>query len=339
MKKQANGELLPLVEAWFVEHLRRVRGASEHTVRAYRDALRLFFLFLADRRRRSVARLGLDDLRVDAVLAFLDHVESARHNSTATRNCRLAAIRGFVQHLLRHDIVRASHYQRILAIPSKRSRTRPAEYFEPAEAKVLIAQPDRRTPAGARDHALLLFLYNTGARVGEALAVRPEDLRLLRPRHVRLQGKGRKDRICPLWLETTTALRTLLSRPNAGSPGSPVFRSQRGTPLTRDGVAYILRKHLARAAAVTPGLRGRHATPHMLRHSCAVALLQAGVDVTVIRDYLGHASIATTNLYISTNQETRRHVLQAFWKRAGLQPAGSNSWRPRSALLAFLASL
>jgi site-specific recombinase XerD len=339
VKKQAHGELLPLVETWFVEHLRRVRGASEHTIRAYRDTLRLFFLFLADRRRRSVAQLGLDDVRVDSVLAFLDHVESGRHNCAATRNCRRAAIRGFVQHLLRHDIARAGQYQRILAIPSKKSRSRPAAYFEPAEAKMLLSQPDRCTPAGARDHALLLFLYNTGTRVGEALAVRPEDLRLLRPRHVRLLGKGRKERICPLWSETAVALRTLLSRPGGSAPSEPIFRSRSGTPLTRDGVAYILRKHMARAAAAMPELRGRRITPHMLRHSCAVALLQAGVDVTVIRDYLGHASIATTNRYISTNQETRRHVLQAFWKRAGLQSAGPNSWRPGPALLAFLASL
>jgi site-specific recombinase XerD len=122
-------------------------------------------------------------------------------------------------------------------------------------------------------------------------------------------------------------------------PGSPIFRSQRGTCLTRDGVAYILRKYLARAGKVMPQLRGRHIAPHMLRHSCAVALLQAGVDVTVIRDYLGHASIATTNRYISTNQETRREVLQAFWKRAGLKAAGPNSWRPGPSLLAFLAWL
>lgn len=339
MKKPADRELLSLVESWFVEHLRRVRGASEHTIRAYRDALRLFFLFIADRRRASVAQIGLDDLHVDAVLAFLDHVESSRHNCAATRNCRLAAIRGFVQHLLRHDIARASRYQRILAIPSKKSRTRPAEYFEPAEAKVLLAQPDRRTPVGARDHALLLFLYNTGARVGEALAVRPEDLCLVRPRHVRLHGKGRKERICPLWSETVAALRNLLAQASRGSSGSPIFRSQQGTPLTRDGVAYILRKHLIRAGETMPELRDRRAAPHMLRHSCAVGLLQAGVDVTVIRDYLGHASIATTNRYISTNQETRRQVLQAFWKRAGLKATGSNSWRPGPALLAFLASL
>ena len=273
------------------------------------------------------------------IMAFLDHIEADRRNCAATRNCRLAAIRGFAQHLLRHDVGRAGQYQRILALPSKKARSRPAAYFEPSEAKTLLAQPDRRTPSGLRDHALLLFLYNTGARIGEALSVRPEDLHLLRPRHVRLLGKGSKERICPLWPETATELRSLLSRPGACTPSAPIFRSRTGSPLTRDGAAYILRKHLARAATVLPELRGRHVSPHILRHSCAVALLQAGVDVTVIRDFLGHASIATTNRYVSTNQETRRHVLQAFWKRAGLQHLGPKSWKPGPALLAFLASL
>lgn len=338
MKSQTKDPLLALVERYFAEHLRRVRGASEHTVRAYRDALRLFFVFLADRTHRTVAALELEDVDVDGVLAFLDHVESTRGNCVTTRNCRLAAIRGFVHHLLRHDIARAGQYERILAIPSKKCRRRPATYFEPEEMKVVLAQPDRRTPAGVRDYALLLFLYNTGARIGEALAVRERDLHLARPHQVRLHGKGSKDRLCPLWFDTAAALQHLVSAGGLEA-GGQLFRSQRGLPLSRDGAAYILRKYVLGAAHRMPVLQGRRASPHMLRHSCAVALLQAGVDVSVIRDYLGHASVATTSRYIATNIEMKREVLQAFWKRAGLTRKASDAWHPKAGLLAFLDSL
>jgi site-specific recombinase XerD len=298
--------------------------------------LRLFFLFLADRVDRSIADLGVDDIDVDAVLAFLDHVESARRNTSATRNCRLAAIRGFVAHLLRHDIARAAQYQRILAIPSKKARSRPVTYWEPEVVAAILAQPDRSAPRGARDYALLLFLYNTGARVAEAIDVRRQHLQLTRPYHVRLHGKGGKERICPLWLETATALARLLDgRDDAGV----VFRNRRGGPLSRDGVAYLLKTYVRRASDRYPVLRRSRASPHVLRHSCAVALLQAGVDVSVIRDYLGHVSIATTSRYLTSNLQMKRDVLDAFWKRAGLVRGKKTPWRPKPELLRFLASL
>ncbi len=329
--------LLALVQSYFQDHLRAVRGASQHTVRAYRDALRLFFLFTAEQQRRPVADLRLDDVHAQRVLAFLDYLETVRGNAAATRNCRLAALHSFVAHLLRHDLSRAEQYRQILAIPAKRARVRPPSYLEPAEARALIAQPDPTTTCGARDRALLLFLYNTGARVSEALSVRLADLHLARPPHVRLHGKGSKDRMCPLWPETVRALRVLLQR---GVPeGGEVFRSARGTPLTRDGVAYLLEKYLRAASARAPGLHQRRITPHMLRHSCAVALLQSGVDLSVIRDYLGHVSVATTGRYLSSNLEMKREVLDAFWKRAGLTRAPHRRWRPTASTLAFLASL
>jgi site-specific recombinase XerD len=336
MKRRSDG-LLAHVENYFQDHLRRVRGASDHTVRAYSDALRLFFVFLAQHVDRPVALLHLDDVRADAVLAFLDHVESKRGNMPVTRNCRLAAIRSFADHLLRHDLTRAEQYGRILALPSKRARQRVVSYLEPDEARAVIAQVQATTSSGLRDRALLLFLYNTGARVSEALAVRPRDLQLHRPRHARLRGKGNKDRICPLWSETATALRSLVVATE--SPDEPIFRSARGAPMTRDGVAYILAKHVRSAAASTPGLRRRRVTPHVLRHSCAVALLQAGVDVTVIRDYLGHASITTTSRYLATNLKMKRDVLAAFWKRAGLDCKPDRAWRASPKLIAFLESL
>lgn len=321
------------MQSFFEDHLRRVVGASEHTVRAYRDTLKLFFQFLADNTRRSIANLQLDDVRAQSVLAFLQHVQSKRGNSVATRNCRLAAIRSFAEHLLRHDITRAEQYSRILSIPVKRTTNRVISYLEPEEARALIEAVGLTS---CRDRALLLLLYNTGARVSEALAVRPLDLHLTRPCQVRFHGKGGKERLCPLWPETVAALRALPLNPDSSDT---IFHNARGRPLTRDGAAYIITKYVQRAAECHPRLRRHHVTPHVLRHSCAVALLQSGVDVTVIRDYLGHASIATTSRYITTNLEMKRKALQAFWKRAGLERKPAPRWRPSANLLTFLSSL
>jgi integrase/recombinase XerD len=337
--KRRPDPLLALVESYFNQHLRRVRGASEHTVRAYGHALRLFFSFVARRTRRSISALGFADITIENVLAFLDDLESGRSNTPATRNCRLAAIRGLVEHLLRHDISRANQYQRILAVRAKKARARAVTYLEPEQVRAILARPDRRTSAGRRDYALLIFLYNTGARVSEALALTPADVQeaMLRPRHVRVHGKGNKDRSCPLWPETASALIRVIADGNVDAPR--VFRSVRGEPLTRDGVAYVLSKYVRLAATETPTLRRQRVTPHVLRHSCAVALLQAGVDVTVIRDYLGHASVATTSRYLSTNTKLKRDVLSAFWRRAGLTRNPARRWRPPSDLVTFLSSL
>ncbi|HEU4726954.1 MAG TPA: tyrosine-type recombinase/integrase [Kofleriaceae bacterium] len=336
MTPTATDALLTLVQSFFVDYLRRVRGASEHTVRAYRDTLRMFFVFLADRADRPLADLRLDDVRADAVLAFLHHIESKRGNGAVTRNCRLAAIRSFAEHLLRHDVTRAEQYGRIRAIPTKRAASRLVTYLEPEDVRAVIAAVGGQAAASLRDRALLLLLYNTGARVSEALALRPRDLQLERPRQVRLYGKGGKERVCPLWAETAAALR-ILTIDTASD--NIVFRSARGSPLTRDGAAYIIEKYVARAAESRPSLGRRRVTPHVLRHSCAVALLQAGVDVSVIRDYLGHASVATTSRYITTNLEMKREVLKAFWARAGLDHRSTLRWRPSSKLIAFLSSL
>lgn len=336
MTRAATDAFLTLVQSFFADHLRRVRGASEHTVRAYRDTLRMFFVFLADRAGRSLADLRLDDVRADAVLAFLHHIESKRGNSAVTRNCRLAAIRSFAEHLLRHDVTRAEQYGRILAIPTKRAASRLVTYLEPEDVRAVIAAVDGQAASTFRDRALLLVLYNTGARVSEVLALRPRDLQLERPRQVRLYGKGGKERICPLWAETAAALRIVAVHTRTDDT---IFRSARGGPLTRDGAAYIIEKYVARAAESRPALRRRRVTPHVLRHSCAVALLQAGVDVSVIRDYLGHASVATTSRYITSNLEMKRDVLKAFWARAGLDHRSTPHWRPSSKLLTFLSSL
>lgn len=327
-----------LITAFFRDHLQRVRGASSNTVRAYSHAIRLYLVFVSELRRRSVVDLKLADLDVESAVAFLDHLESTRGNTPATRNCRLAALRTFFRYVAHHDPVNAGQYQVVLSLPSKRSGLRPATYLEPEQARALIDQPDCRTEAGSRDHALMLFLYNTGARISEALGVRAEDLLLGRRPQVRVRGKGNRERVCPLWRETATAVARLVEA-KPPPQGGPIFRSARGAPLTRDGAAHIIEKHAREVSKDEPALRRLRVTPHVLRHSCAVALLQSGVDLVVIRDYLGHASVSTTSRYVSTNLGLRRSVLEAFWKRAGLEQKRLEPWQPTPDILRFLESL
>ena len=190
MNRHRPDPLLRFVEAFFREHLERIRGASCHTTLAYKVTLRLFFVFLAESRRRSVADLRLDDLAVDHVLDFLDYLESDRGNSVTTRNCRLACLRSFFRYLVQRDPTRAEQYQRVLSLSSKKAQSASTSYLEPDEFGLLLRQPDRRTPSGLRDYALLLFLYNTGTRIGEALAMRADEVQLVRPRQVHVHGKA-----------------------------------------------------------------------------------------------------------------------------------------------------
>lgn len=328
-----------LVESFFTEYLPRQRGSSQHTVRAYRDALKLLFEFTAQRSGRQIASLELGDLDVDAITGFLDHIEVNRSNSAATRNCRRAALRSFFKHLIRNDLAHSRQYTRVLAIPSKKARQRPATYLEADDVRAIIAKPDQRTVDGWRDYALLLFLYNCGARVSEVTGVLWSDLQLVPPRQVRLRGKGRKERLVPLWRDTADALHRLRSTAMSADQ-QYVFVNRHGQPLTRDGVAYILQKYASAVAMEErPTLAHKRITPHVLRHSCAVALLQSGTDVTVIRDYLGHASVATTGRYITTNLQMKRDALETFWEHAGIEPARAKPWKPKPDLLAFLQSL
>jgi integrase/recombinase XerD len=240
---------------------------------------------------------------------------------------------------VRNDLVHSQQYTQVLAIPSKRSRQRPATYLEADDVRAIITKPDRRTPNGWRDYTLLLFLYNCGARVSEAADVRWDDLQLVPPRQVRLRGKGKKERLLPLWRETANALHQLRGM-TKGRDQQHVFVNRRGQPLTRDGIAFILSKHASAVAARDrPPLACKRITPHVLRHSCAVALLQSGTDVTVIRDYLGHTSVATTGRYITTNLQMKRDALQTFWKHAGIESARAKPWKPNADLLALLQSL
>jgi site-specific recombinase XerD len=206
--------------------------------------------------------------------------------------------------------------------------------------RLLLEQPNRHTPSGQRDYALLLFLYNTGARVSEAVAVCRRDFQFTPPYQARLLGKGRKERFCPLWPDTVHAIKPLLFPGDSASeePSDAAFRGTRRNPLTRHGATYILAKYATAAAGQDPTFPKR-VSPHMLRHSCACALLQGGVDLTVIRDYLGHASIVTTSRYANSNLKLKRDALANFWNRAGLAPSGATPWKPTKSLFSYLAAL
>ena len=338
MKRSAHDAMFALVDSFFREYLQRIRGASAHTVRSYRDSLKLLFEHVATQKTGSVTDLELQDLTAETVAKFLGHLETKRANTTNTRNCRLAAIRSFFKHLVRNDLAHSQQYARVLAIPSKKARQRPATYLEVADVRAILTKPDRRTASGWRDYTLLLFLYNTGARVSEAADVRCADLQLRAPRQVLLRGKGKKERVLPMWHETACALRRLIATMTIAGV-QHVFVNRHGQPLSRDGIAYILNKHVMAVARERPDIPRRRITPHVLRHSCAVALLQSGSDPTVIRDYLGHSSVATTNRYITTNLQMKRDALEAFWKHAGLGRARAKPWQPKPDLLAFLTSL
>lgn len=338
MSRSQSPSLFAHVQSYFTEYLPRQRGASAHTIRAYRDALTLLFRFVSEQNGRGIASLQLADLDANVVTRFLEHIETVRSNSRATRNCRRAAIRSFFKHLLRNDLIHSQQYIQVLAIPAKKARQQPSTYLEPEDARLIISMPNKRTCDGWRDYTLLLFLYNCGARVSEAAGLRWNDLQLVAPRQVRLRGKGKKERLLPLWPETANALHRLLGMSRSNGEQC-VFVNRHGQPLTRDGIAYILTKYVSAAAHSNPALLRKHITPHVLRHSCAAALLQSGTDVTVIRDYLGHASVATTGRYITINLQMKRDAMQAFWKKAGIKPANAKPWKPKADLLAFLQSL
>jgi len=324
---------------FFADHLPRLRGVSPHTVRSYRDSLALLLRFIAEQRGRPVAQLDLDDLDPDKIIAFLQHLEDERHNSVSTRNVRLAALHAFVRYLAARHPERLEPCQRILGIPFKRARSRPIEYLEYEEIQAVLSAVDRTTGDGRRDYALLATMFSTGARVQEILDLRPCDLQLARPLQVRLVGKGRKERLCPLWPETAELLRSLLSE-SGRDPGStePLFRNHRGEPLTRFGVRYLLAKYCDRARANSPTLAAKRLHPHSMRHSTAVHLLKAGVDLTTISHWLGHASVNTTNRYVAVDLEMKREAI------AKARPVDDSTgpiapWRSDASILEWLEAL
>lgn len=323
-----------LLHAFFHDWLVGQRNISRHTVMSYRDTWRLFLNFMAGQRKCSVAKLAIEQLTSAEVVGFLLHCEQERGVSLGTRNCRLAALRSFFSYVAGREPQLMAQCAEVLRIPSKRLPQRAVCYLEPTELEAILVQPDRNSLDGQRDHAFLAFLYNTGARIQEALDVCPDAIRFEPPAQVRLLGKGRKERVCPLWPETVQLLKALLKRqPRAGS--EPVFANRYGKPLGPSGVRFKLRQYVGAAAKQAPSLAGKHISPHSLRHTTAVHLVASGVDITVIRNLLGHVHLNTTNHYARANMDTKRKALEQVSQRPGKPPR----WKRDSELLAWLDSL
>ena len=327
------------LRGFFGDYLPKVRGASRHTVLAYRDAFKLLLRFLAQRLARPAVELDFPDLAPNNLLAFLEHAETQRGNSIATRNARLTATHSFARYAAAQHPEHFALCQRILSIPFKRGPQRAVDYLEDHETKALLEAPDCRTASGRRDRALLLALYNTGARVQEILDLRPCDLQLEPPLQTLLRGKGRKERICPLMPETAAALRALLAERNVPhDDNQPLFRNRHGAPLGRSGVRYILRRHADTASSEAPTLAAKRIHPHVVRHTMASHHLQAGVDIVTISHLLGHASVETTNRYAAVSLEAKRAAV-AKAGPLGEPNAELAGWRSDPSILDWLESL
>jgi site-specific recombinase XerD len=283
-----------------------------------------------------VADLQLEDLTEGEVLAFLHHIEQERRSTTITRNCRLAALRSFFSFVAEHEPLAAQQCAEVLHVPFKRATRRAMIYLDSAEVASILSQPERSSHEGQRDHTLLSLLYNTGSRIQEALNLRPQDLYLKSPAHVRLMGKGQKERISPIWPETAELLTSLIERNNV-RPDERLFINRYGTPLSASGFRFRLRQYVRSATVKQPTLSHKRITPHVFRHTTAVHLVAAGVDVTVIRSWLGHAHLDTTNHYAQANLETKRKALEQVDPslRSGKPPR----WKRDVDLLAWLDSL
>lgn len=329
-----------LVHDFFLDHLVEQKGLRQSSVRSYRDTLRLFLPFVATAVQRPISRLQLEDLGLDRVLAFLRHLEQDRQNRAPTRNQRLAALRTFFEYL-GHRAPEILHIcQQVAAIPTKRTPLPETHFLDRDQVQSLFARLPDDGRLAQRDRTLLLFLYNTGARVQEVADLRIEHLVLERPPHVRLCGKGGKWRHCPLWQETAAQLARLIGQRRTPDPQAAVFLSATGQPLTRFGIYKRVRQ--LTADLVTSGSAGRPhpVTPHVWRHTAAVHLLEAGVDINVIRGWLGHASLDTTNRYAEITMRLKTEAMKLC------APAGSDSpcsrqasWQNDPSLLDWLTTL
>jgi integrase/recombinase XerD len=327
------------VQHFFAEHLPSVRGLSPHTIRSYRDTFSLLLRFVIGQRQRPLATLDIDDFDSELILAFLDHLEDSRGNQSATRNVRLAALHAFFRYLAGRIPERFEQSQRILAIPFKRTHSRPVEYFEREEIQAVLAAVDRSTSEGRRNYALIATMFNTGGRVQEILDLRPCDLQLAPPFHARLFGKGRKERLCPLWPQTARLLRDLLTeRALDLRSQEPLFLNHRGQHLSRYGARYILAKYCERARLSSPSLARKRLHPHSMRHSTAVHLLKAGVDLVTISHWLGHASVDTTNRYASVDLEAKREAISKI-EPADRRVRRMSAWRKDPSILEWLEAL
>lgn len=323
-----------LVQDFFVRRLINERGVSARTVEAYRDAFELLFGFIERRLGRSPSTLTMADLDAPLILDFLDHLETDRHNSTRTRNARLAAIHSFMRYAAVRDPASLAITTRVLAIPAKRFDRPALGYLTRQEVAAILAAPDRLTWSGQRDAVLFAVAYNTGARVSELTTLQRRHVLLDRHSALHLHGKGRKERVIPLWATTAAALRSWLTKINA-APEAPVFPNRSGTAMTRSGVRDRLNRAVATARLACPSLADRRISPHTLRHSTAVHLLQAGTDLAVIALWLGHSSPAVTHHYLEADLATKEATLA----RLNDPSPGPTRFQPGDRLLAFLESL
>jgi integrase/recombinase XerD len=325
----------PVIQSFFVDGLLTMKGLRPSSVKSYRDGIRLFLRFVADDAHRRITQLTLADLTFERVLSFVRHLEEVRHNHARTRNQRLALLHTFFEYLAVRDPEMLAVAERVAAIPPKRVPPPETRFLERDEVADLFTRLPSSGRHAARDRALILFLYNTGARVQEAVDLRVGDLDLARTARARLHGKGDKWRTCPLWAETVRLLDALLG-PGPRRPDRAVFVSGHGGPLTRFGVYKIVRRHTRHLEA-----RLGRVGPHVFRHTTAVHLLESGVEVNVIRGWLGHVSLDTTNRYAEINIRAKEAALATCEPPATASAALPRKavWRNDEALLAWLAGL
>ena len=326
--------LAPTLQAFFTERLIAQRRASPRTVASYRDTMRLLLQFAQKRLRTPPAELDLGQLDADLIATFLEHLEEKRENTIGTRNARLAAIRSLYKFASLHHPEHAELIARVLAIPPKRYDRTIITHLTKPEINALLGAPDGRTWIGRRDRAMFALTIETGVRVSELIGLRCGDVHLSAPAHIACHGKGRKDRTTPLTKPTAAILRTWLAE-RAGLPADPVFPTSRGFPLTRDAVARRLAKHATMAARHCPTLHRKNVTPHVLRHTAAMRLLNAGVDTTVIALWLGHESVETTQVYLQADLAIKQRAL-ARTRPANIKPG---RYKPSDTLIAFLEAL
>jgi integrase/recombinase XerD len=332
MKTQAT--FSELLQAYFTQRLMRECNASPHTIANYRDTFRLLIRFADRNLKKPPTALAMQDLDASFVCRFLDHLEKDRGVSARSRNVRLAAIHSFFYYVALQEPALGALAQRVLAIKSKRHTKKPIDFLTRTEAEALLSAPNQQTWSGRRDHALLLLALQTGLRLSEIIGLRCQDIVLDAGAHVHCTGKGRKSRCVPLRKETVTTLRAWLRERNA-QPGEPLFPNMCGRLLSRDGVQYLLAKHLASAQPRCPSLENKRVTPHVLRHSMAMELLQCGVDRSVISLWLGHERMDTTQIYLHASLELKEKALaktKPFFGRP-------RRYRPPEQLMAFLQSL
>ncbi len=337
MRKPLSNVLGAVVRDYFTDHLPRVRGTSPHTIHSYRDSLILLLRFLSARSKRPITELDLKDVDPPGILAFLAYLERERKNGASTRNVRLSAIHALFRFVASRNPEHLDLAQRVLYIPFKRAAQRTIDYLEREEIDSVLKAIDRSTPLGSRDYVLLATMFNTGARVQEIADLRACDLQLTKPFQVRLFGKGKKERYCPLWPQTAAVLRDFCRERNLDLRSEVrVFLNHRDESLTRFGIRYVLGRRLDRASQVIPNLRKKRLHPHSVRHSTAVALLKSGVDLSTISHYLGHASPTTTNRYAKVDLEMKRRAI------ARIKPVARQSrtpWSRNPTILDWLESL